>query len=201
MSKSVSLSLLLIILVCFSTAMVLQSIHHHHYTAKEQLGHQPDTFIYNVSYSQYDDQGLLHGHLNTSLIIHCPWKDSFYFNHPDYLIYTKNKRVSWTIVANKGKSQKGSGRVYLWDHVKIYESRQTTEPETTIIARTLTIFPNRSFAETDKDVTIIRPDATIRSTGMTADLKKGIVHLLSRSLGIYEMTHSQKQTRQGKTKS
>ena len=198
MNKSVSLSLLLIVLACTSTALMLRSIPRHHLTSKQQLDHQPDAFMHNVSYSQYDDQGLLHSHLSTTLIVHYPWEDSSRFNHPDYLIYT-DKQVPWTVVANQGKSQGGSRRVHLWDHVKIHESQQLTEPEITIVTRTLTIFPNRSFAETDKDVTITRPDSTVQATGMTVDLKKRIIHLLSHSLGIYEAGQPQKR-RQTKAK-
>lgn len=185
MSKNVSLSILLIVLVCLSTPFILRNIFHHHFALKQQLDHQPDTFMHNVSYFQYDYQGLLHSHLNTSLVIHYPRENSSYFNHPYYLIYT-DKRVPWTVVANQGKSQGGVRQVYLWDHVKIHESQQSTEPETTIVTHTLTIFPNRFFAKTDKDVIITRPNSTIQATGMTADLKKGIVRLLSHSIGIYE---------------
>lgn len=193
MSKSISLSLLLVLACLSTTTLTLRHISHRHSTSKQQLDHQPDAFMHNVSYFQYDDKGLLHSHLNTSLIMHYPWENSFYLNHPCYLIYT-DKRVPWTVVANQGKSQEGKfRRVYLWDHVKIHKSQQTTEPKTTIVTLTLTIFPNRSFAETDKDVTITWPNFTMRAAGMTADLKKGIVHLLSHSIGIYEADQPKKQ--------
>lgn len=200
MSKRVSLSLLLIVLVCLNTALMLRNVSHYRATSKQQLDHQPDAFMHNVSYSQYDDQGLLHSHLSTALIVHYPWENSSHFNHPNYLIYT-DKRVPWRVVANQGKSQGGSRQVYLWDHVKIHESQQSMEPETTIVTRTLTIFPNRSFAEADKDVTITQPNSTVQAIGMTADLKHGIVHLLSHSRGIYEADQPQKQQTKTKTKS
>ena len=192
MSKNVSLSILLIVLVCLSTYFMLRNVPRHHSTSKQQLDHQPDAFMHNVSYFQYDYRGLLHSYLNAPLIVHYPWEDSSYFNHPYYLIYT-DKRVPWAVVANQGKSQGGVRQVYLWDHVKIHESQQPTEPETTIITRALTIFPNRFFAKTNKDVIIIQPNSTVKAAGMTADLKKGIVHFLSHSIGIYEVNRSQKQ--------
>ena len=198
MSKNINLSIVLIILMCFSTRPILQNILHHH-SSKLQLDHQPDAFMHNVSYSQYDYQGLLHSYLNTPLIIHYPREDSSYFDHPYYLIYT-DKRVPWTAVANQGKSQRGVHQVYLWDHVKIHESQQPAEPETTIVTRTLTIFPNLFFAKTDKNVIITRPNSTMQATGMTVDLKKGIVHLLSHSIGIYEANQLKKQQIKVRTK-
>ena len=198
MSKSVSLSILLIVMVCLSIHFMLRNVPRCHSTLKQQLDNQPDVFMHNVSYFQYDYQGLLHSHLKTRLIVHYPLEDSSYFNHPYYLIYT-DKRVPWTVVANQGKSQGGVHRVYFWDHVKIHESQQPTEPETTIATRTLTIFPNHFFAKTDKDVIITRPNSTIQAAGMAADLKKGIVHLLSHSIGIiYETDQPQKQQKKVK---
>lgn len=194
MSKGFSLSLLLIVLACLSTTLMLRDVPIYHSASRQQLDHQLDAFMHNVSYFQYDDQGLLHSHLNTPLIVHYPLENSSYFNHPNYLIYT-DKRVPWTVIANQGKSQEGIRRVYLWNHVKIHKSQQPTEPEITIITRTLTIFPNRSFAETDKDVIITRLNSTVQAAGMTADLKRGVVHLPSHSIGIYVASQPQKSSK------
>lgn len=185
MNKSVSLSLLLIVLACLSTALMLRNTPFNHPTSKQQLDHQLDAFMHNVSYCQYDNQGLLHSYLNTPLIVHYPLEDTSYFNRPNYLIYT-DKRVPWTVVANQGKNQGKVHQVYLWNHVRIHKSQQPTEPETTIVTRNLMIFPSRSLVKTDKDVIITQLNSTVQAIGMTADLKKGTIRLLSHAIGIYE---------------
>lgn len=185
MNKNVGFSLILIVLTCLTTALMFPNSLPHKKLLKQQLDHQPNTFMREVDYYQYDDQGDLHSHLVSPFIVHFPYKNSSRLTSPHYLIYT-SQHVPWTIHADHGKSQNGIEWIYLWDHVKIHEPSQAMEVETTISTQDITIFPRRSFAQTDQPVTIVRPDSLLKATGMTADLKKGLIHLLSHSRGVYE---------------
>ena len=195
MNKNIRFSLVLIVLVCLTTtALMLHNSPHHETLPKQQLDHQPNAFMREVDYYQYNDEGDLRSHLVSPFIIHFPYKNSSRFTSPHYLIYT-SQHMPWTISADRGKSQNGIEWVYLWGHVKIYEPSQATKVETKITTHNITIFPCRSFAQTDQPVIIVRPDSLIKATGMTADLKKGIIHLLSHSRGVYEADTSRPQKR------
>lgn len=194
MNKNIALSLSLIVLACLTSALMLRNVPHRGHTSKQPpSNHQPDAFMRDISYYQYDEQGRLHSHLTSPFITHYPQQNASRFLHPHYLIYT-DKRVPWTITANYGKSRNGIHWVYLWGSVKVHEPQQPTEPETKITTTTLTIYPMRSFAKTNQEVTIIRQNAIIKATGMTADLKKGVLHLLSHSRGIYEEEDTAQKT-------
>lgn len=186
MNKYVGFSLILIVFACLTTiTFMLRTSPHCEQFLKKQLSHQPNAFMREVNYYQYNDEGNLHSHLVSPFIVQFPYKNSSYFISPHYLIYT-SQHVSWTISADRGKSQNGIERIYLWGHVEIHEPAHATKTETIITTRNITIFPYRSFARTDQPVTIVRPNSLIKATGMTADLKKGIIHLLSHAQGVYE---------------
>ena len=192
MFQNIKISLLLIVAIYLSTLLIPRNLFPLELPSQEQLDHQPNTFMRDVNYYQYDEDGLLHSHLTTTLITHFSYQDSSQFYSPHYLIYT-DRRVPWTITATFGKSQHGTQWIYLWDHVKIHEILQSTGPKTTIMTSTLTIFPNLSFAKTNDPVVITRPNALIHAIGMTANLKKGIFYLLSHSQGVYESSPSEKK--------
>ena len=195
MNKNVGFSLVLIILACLTIALILHNSPHHENLLKQQLDHQPNAFIHKVDYYQYNDKGDLHSHLVSPYIIHFSRNNSFYFILPHCLIYT-SQHEPWAISADRGKSQNEIEWIYLWGHVKIHEPPHTKELETTITTKNMIIFPSRSFAQTDQPVTIVRPDSIIKATGMTTDLKHGIIRLISHTLGIYEADTSVKNHKQ-----
>ena len=194
MNKNAGFSLVLIVLTCLTIALILHAPpHHEEKPLTQQLDHQPNAFIHKVDYYQYNDKGDLHSHLVSPFIIYFSYNNSFYFTLPYCLIYT-SQHIPWVISADRGKSQNAIESIYLWDHVKIHEPSQSKKLETIITTNSMIIFPNRSFAHTDQPITIVRPDSVIKATGMTTDLKNGIIHLLSHIQGIYETDANQLKT-------
>ena len=204
--QNFGISVLLILIICPITMLILQNMSRNALSSKlrQESNYRSDSFIRDASYYQYDEKGLLHSHLDSSLIIHFPYKNSSQFSDPHYFMYT-NKHVLWNIKADSGKSQHGIQCIYLRNDVKIYELQQSIKPETTIVTNTLTLFPNYSFAKTNGPVTITQSNAVIQAIGMTANLKNGLVHLLSHSQGIYKVSQtrekalSQIRTREGRS--
>lgn len=192
MSKNVWLSLVLITVACFSTIIMVHSSHHR-MQQRATLDRRPDTFMTNVNYYQYDDQGLLQSHLATPKVVHFPHKNTARFEKPRMMIYTE-QHIPWYISADHGKSQQGVGQVYLWDHVVVHQPQEPNRAATTINTSRMTFYPQKSYAQTDQNVTITRPGSIVRAQGMTADFKQGIITLLSHSRGIYEPPkHPQKK--------
>lgn len=183
MSRYVRFTIILTLLVFFTTTLVLQNLLSEK-LPKKQLDRHPNAFMRSADYYQYNDLGQLHSHLVSKLIIHFQYKNSFHFIAPHYLFYT-SQHVPWTIRADHAKSQNGIERIYLWGHVKIHEPTQAKEIATTIFTKDMTIFPHCAFAQTAQTVTIVRPNFLVTAKGMTIDFKKGLIRLLGHSRGVY----------------
>lgn len=144
-----------------------------------------NTFMSNAIYTQFDELGHIHSRMQTPNMKHYEKKDSSFFIKPVILMYTSN-RIPWHITSDYGKSQSGTTKVYLWGNVVLHQRQLKGHPETTILTSALTVYPKRSFAETNRKVTIYRPGSVVKGKGVTANFKTGILKLLTRSRGIYE---------------
>src|SRR3990167_3141447 len=183
MNKNIWLSLVLIVVTCLSTILMLHS-NPHRKSLPMVLAHEPDSFMQDVSYYEYDSHGALHSHLSTPKIIHYSNKNAAQFEKPNVMVYT-DKHIPWYISAEHGKSKQGVDWVYLWENVVIHQPEAPNNPQTTIKTSAITFYPMKSYAETYRDVTITRPGSIVQAKGMTADFKKGIITLLSHSRGVY----------------
>jgi len=158
------------------------------------LDNRPDAFMTKVNYYEYDSQGLLHSHLQTSKIKHYPHNNAARFEKPNMMVYT-NEHIPWYVSAEHGNSQNGVNQVNLWSHVVVHQPKEPNNPETTIKTSAMTLYPRKSYARTNRNVTITRPGSTVKAKGMTANFKKGIITLLSRSRGIYVPPEQHKTTK------
>lgn len=194
MSRNVWLSLFLIAVACLSTILMVHS-NHHRIQERATLDRRPDTFMTNVNYYEYNNQGLLHSELQTPKIMHYPHNNAARFQKPTMMIYT-SEHIPWYVSADNGKSQNGIDWVYLWGHVVVHQPQEPNNPETTIKTSAMTFYPRKSYAQTDENVTITRPGSIVKAKGMNADFKKGIITLLSHSRSIYVPQNQAKETKQ-----
>ena len=149
-----------------------------------------NAFMTNVTYIQFDQLGQLHSRLHTPDMEHYVKHDASFFSKPKILIYTAD-RIPWYITSNYGRSQNGTGKVYLWGNVVLHQPQRENHPETTILTSAITIYPKRYFAVTDRKVTVRRPGSIIKGKGVTANFKTGIIKLLTHSQGTYEAAEKQ----------
>jgi lipopolysaccharide export system protein LptC len=141
-------------------------------------------YMVEAHYTQYDNQGQIHMVMHTPKMTHYEQESTSYFEKPEILTYTQ-KRIPWTINAEKGVAIHDSEQVNLTGNVVIHQAPQPGYPETTITTTEMTIFPHRSYAETHQPVLIIRPDSRIEAVGMQADFKTGLFTLLTSVKGSY----------------
>jgi lipopolysaccharide export system protein LptC len=148
------------------------------------LSQSPDGFMMAAHYIQYDDQGQIHMILDSSRVTHFAENNTSHFIQPKVLAYTQ-KRIPWTITAEEGTAVHDSEQIILSKNVVIHQAPQPDYPETTITTPVMTIYPHRSFAETDQPIVIVRPNTHIEAIGMQADFKSGIFKLLTAVRGTY----------------
>jgi len=91
----------------------------------------------------------------------------------------------WHIHADHAKVLNGSSKILLWGNVNIQQLPGPNSHFLTLLTTELTLYPDKSFAETDQPVTIKQPDSIVHAVGMQADLNKGYIKLLSKTQGQY----------------
>lgn len=174
----------IILLIGAGLSIFLMLIREHKTAEMEQPG-GVNAFMIKPTYKAYDKEGQLHSQIDAFQMKHYVRNDTSTFNDPKILIYTDD-RIPWHITSKHGKSQNGTKKLFLYDDVVLHQPQQPNHPEITINTSELTIYPARSFAETNKNVQIKRPGTVIHGKGIEANLKKGIVKLLTESRGVYE---------------
>lgn len=183
-SKTFWISLILLLLACFSTWLMLKN-HHASTISTENLEHKPDAYMYNATYYQYDKNGQLHSRLEAVKSTHIPYQNSAFFTEPVFLTYT-NKRLPWYISADTGHSVDGINTIHLQNNVELYQPESENHPATKITTTVLTINPPKSTADTTAHASILRPGTDIEAKGMHVDFAKNQIQLMSEANASYE---------------
>jgi len=152
-----------------------------------------NAFLRQPHFQQFNPQGNLHFSIRAIEAKYHTRHNTAEFQSPSILIFTQNQ-VSWRISADHGVSENigttdkkaDKEKIYLFGHVILHRPSQPQSAETTISTSALTIYPQRSFAETNQNVTITQPGTIIHGQGVTANLKTNTIKLLKHSRGTYE---------------
>src|SRR5690606_37033150 len=107
MGRQVWFSLVLIVAACFSTVLMLKNTVHQSPPLVQELNSQPDAYMVNANYYEYNDQGLLHSHLFTPKVVHFPNQNSAQFKSPNFIIYANKDQSPWHITVDHGISRDG----------------------------------------------------------------------------------------------
>lgn len=144
----------------------------------------PDFFMADALYTKFNQQGLIRTKIQTNKITHFITNNIYYFDNPIITMHTPNEQP-WHITANKGKSERGKSKIYLWDNVKIIRAASANNSDFDITTSSLTVYPETKFAKTLDPITIIQDGNVTKSIGAEADFKTGSIKLLSKIKGIY----------------
>lgn len=184
--KTFWLSLGLILVACLSTWLMVKN---HHGIAKNSINLKlkPDAYMYNATYYQFNNKGILDNRLEAQQATHIPHENKTIYTEPDYLMFTKD-RLPWYISAKNGTSLQGVELINLRKNVVLFQPATDTRPATKILTTVLTVHPKLSTADTAAHVTILRPGSTVLAKGMHVNFHKNTINLLSQSQGTYEET-------------
>lgn len=143
-----------------------------------------DSFMTNVHGIKLDNFGKPHDELLTPNIKHYLENDAAIAEQPIFIFYGK-KGPPWHVQGDQANSIKGNKVIFLTGHVRITQPPGLNSRNVTLTTTKMTIYPDRSFAETDQPVTIRQPGSIVHGVGMTADLNNGKVKILSQTHGMY----------------
>lgn len=143
-----------------------------------------DTFMTNVHAIKLDKFGKIHNELFSPKMFHYLATNTTISEKP-YFIFYGNDGNPWHIRANHGKASNNNQLITLWDNVHIRQLPGPGSHQATITTSIAYLYPDRSYAETDKPVTITQPGSIIHGIGMQVDFKKGTVKIVSQTKGMF----------------
>ncbi|GJM07403.1 MAG: hypothetical protein DHS20C10_11370 [marine bacterium B5-7] len=178
----------LILLTAIASTILLvrevKPVHQHDQALRDQI---PDQFMWDVTATKFDEQGVRTSKLYSPHVIHYPKDDTSTLTTPKITIY-RAPDPAWYIQAKHGTTRQGTTIIHLTDDVRIHQAAGKNNHETTLLTQALSFYPDRHFAETDKPVTMFQPGSYVNATGMQADFINNWVKLLSNARGDYAPT-------------
>ncbi len=182
--KNLTLSLLLLGALAVSAWLARQSF----LSSNDDNTSQPTTpnaFMTEARYMHFNADGAWSSRIYSPRAIHYPEQDTTIFDKPRMTAKTEGQ-LTWVITADHGDSHPGLKVLYLTDNVHVQRIDDTTHKIINLTTTALTLYPPQKLAHTDQPVTIIQPGSTINAVGLSADLNKGELQLLSQVHGTYE---------------
>ncbi len=155
----------------------LQTTH----TSHTEISTKADFYLINDVSTQFDEQGLLDTSVSSQRVLHNPGNHSIDLTNPVFQLYTAGEH-QWDVSAKVGVLFQHEDRAELIQQVVIANTDRTTSLKTP----SLTIFPEKRQAQTDKPVTLLNSNGFTRAIGMKADLEKKEIALLNHVRGQYE---------------
>ncbi|ARU55969.1 hypothetical protein OLMES_1895 [Oleiphilus messinensis] len=152
---------------------------------------EPDAFVVNGSYLEFDETGNLALQLESHQGVHFPNADQSIVGTPSVKIYQENQ-VPWVVNASQGQYFQEDRKLILSGDVNITRSN-SNDPPLRFSTEELTLYSDTQFITTDKPVKLEDRLGTTEATGMNAWVKERRVELLSKVRGTYaqDPTHAQ----------
>lgn len=138
----------------------------------------PDFFMINADYVKFDASGNINNHFYASKITHFGDQNNYVFDNPIMQMYNAGEQP-WMITAQKGSSEQGKSKIYLWGKVQLKQGSGGNSNDFSITTTSLMVYPDTKFAETTDAVTIIQGASIAKTIGAKANFKSGTVELLS----------------------
>ncbi len=143
-----------------------------------------DVSVSNPHYKWTDAEGTLRGEITAESTQYDSKTTIIQMKLPQLITQDKNQQ-QWQVNARFGKSLQHNKVIHLWNHVVVKQTVNDGDPPTIITTQSLTILPYQAKAYTNEQVTLIQKNNKIESKGITIDMNKGVIHLLSNARGQY----------------
>ena len=140
------------------------------------LQNEPDMYMLNAVVTQFDDDGKLQHKISADRFTHFPLTDMTSLKLPNMKLFPGSNVAPWDIQAKNGRLLPSSDYraevLELWDDVRAV--RQDADGNfTRINTNSLTVFPEKEYAETNRKVSIDSNTARTTAAGMKAFFESG----------------------------
>ena len=181
-SKNALLTLLFLIAFTLSAWSILLS--RHQMAGTHDHSDEPDARMENIVALVMNKQGTPSMKVEAPKMTHYPDEDVTYITYPHVTVYRQSPQP-WYINSDYAEATNGTEEIVFTNNVVVHHPTDIGNPDTTMETTSLTVFPDKKQATTDKPVVITQPDTVIHAIGMIADLNDGTVKLLSQARGDY----------------
>ncbi len=140
------------------------------------LRNDPDLYMLNATVTQFDDDGNLQHTIKADRFTHFPLTDMTSLIFPNLRLFPHSKKEPWDIEAKNGRLLSQS--VYREEVVELWNDvlavQQTDSGHfVRIQTQSLTVYPEREYAETDQKVYIDDNSSRTSAAGMKAFFRGG----------------------------
>ncbi|MDA0272916.1 MAG: LPS export ABC transporter periplasmic protein LptC [Proteobacteria bacterium] len=139
-------------------------------------GNEPDLYMLNATINQFDEEGELQHQIAANRFTHFPLTDLTTMKSPALALGRTRDSNPWEITSNDGRILPSSDYreeiVELWSNVLASKSASGSE-FINIQTNSLTVYPERDYAETDEAVFIDNQSGRTTAAGMKAFLDTG----------------------------
>ncbi len=172
-SRAIILSCIIIV-VAFATNWFLEDSNPD--TEIEDLTrNDPDLYMLDATIRQYSESGTLDHELSAERFTHFPLTDLTTLTTPSLVLFSDDS-IPWAITAKHGRLLSQSTfreeAVELWENVLAIK-QQPDGRFINIQTESLTVYPGRDYAETDKKVYIDDNSGRTTAAGMQANFDQG----------------------------
>ena len=139
-------------------------------------GNEPDLYMLDATINQFGPEGELQHRIAANRFTHFPLTDVTTMKFPQLALGRTRDSHSWKITASKGRILPSSDYreeiVELWSNVLASQSDNESK-FVTIETDSLTVYPERDYAETDEPVFIKNQSGRTTAAAMKAFLNTG----------------------------
>ena len=140
------------------------------------MQNDPDFYMLNAVVTQYDDEGKLQHKIKADRFTHFPLTDMTALKQPNMQLIPQSGAIPWNIEAKNGRLLSSSNYreevIELWGDVVAIRQKANSKL-ITIQTMSLTVYPEKEYAETDRKVTIDENSGRTTAAGMKAFFESG----------------------------
>jgi lipopolysaccharide export system protein LptC len=169
-------------LIVLSTLIIASALTINWFTTKPEEKfdftprNEPDLYMLNATINQFGPEGELQHRIAADRFTHFPLTDVTTMNFPALVLGRTRDSDPWEITSSKGRILPSSDYreevVELWSNVLASHLGNGSE-FVSIETNSLTVYPERDYAETDESVSIKNQSGQTTAAAMKAFLNKG----------------------------
>ena len=156
--------------------------------------HDPDYFVEGLSALRMAADGSIKHTLGAQRMVHYPDDDTTHLEMPRFVTYA-TRRAPVTITAKRALISSEGENIHFHDDVQLTRAPYADKSEMVVQSSYLHVMPDDNIAKTDREVTIVDANTTLRAVGLELNSETRVLKLLSGVRGTYHETR--KSAREG----
>ncbi len=145
----------------------------------------PDYYVDQFTAISMNNDGRPHSRLSATKLVHYAHDDHADLTQPRMLFYP-DRGTPWSVIAERARTEEGDRVVNLLGKVHITRAASGANRPLSVDTRDLTVYPDSSYATTNKHAVIRSLSYELSGTGLRGWFEQERLQLLSNVQGIYK---------------